>query len=384
MRENQESVEISKSQNFSKKLASIILLSYNSSNDLKECIPSLTNQTYTNYEIIVVDNASTDNTPKFIRTEYPKIKLVETGLNLGYPAGNNIGVDNAKGDYIIILNPDTVADPNWLSQLIKPLEENPDIAFTTSKILLYDDHEKINTCANSVHYTGLDFCRGLYEPSTSFSKNEEVGAISGCSFAIRKEVFKELRGFDPDFFLYLEDVDLSWRARLAGYRIMFVPASIVYHKFRLSIAPWKEFYLERNRYLMLLKNCSFKMMILMSPALFVSEIVTWGHAIINGYSYMYNKLKAYCWILMNPGKIMKKRHDAQMNRRIKDKEFIRLLEWEIPFEQVIQNRFMSIAANKIFNSFFRIYYKLLDACLVDTGRFAKFLNFKTHSKNGLI
>lgn len=384
MRENQESVDINKSLNISKKLTSIILLSYNSKNDLKECIPSLTNQTYSNYEIIVVDNASTDNTPEFMRTEYPEIKLIENGSNLGYPGGNNIGVDNAKGDYIVILNPDTVADPNWLSQLIKPLEETPDIALTTSKILFYADHEKINTCANSTHFTGLDFCKGLNEPSTSFSTNEEVGAISGCSFAIRKEVFKELGGFDPDFFLYLEDVDLSWGARLAGYRIMFVPASIVYHKFRLSIAPWKEFYLERNRYLMLLKNCSLKMLILMSPALFVSEIVTWGHAVLNGYSYMYNKLKAYYWILTNSDKIMKKRHDAQKIRRINDKEFIRLLEWKIPFEQVIQNRILRFMANKIFNSFFWIYYKLMDACLLDLGRFAKFLNFKTHSKNGMI
>jgi hypothetical protein len=99
---------------------------------------------------------------------------------------------------------------------------------------------------------------------------------------------------------------------------------------------------------------------------------------------MYNKLKANFWILTNPGKIMKKRHDAQMNRRINDKEFIKLLEWKIPFEQVIQNRIMYIAANKIFNSFFWIYYKLLDACLIDMGRFIKLLNFNTHSKNGLI
>jgi len=140
-----------------------------------------------------VDNASTDNTPEFIRAEFPDIKLVETGSNLGYPAGNNIGFEHAKGEYIVILNPDTVADPNWLLQLMKPLDENPDIAITTPKILLYDHKDKINTCGNSVHFTGLDFCRGLYEPSTSFSKNEEVGAISGCSFAIRKEVFKDYR-----------------------------------------------------------------------------------------------------------------------------------------------------------------------------------------------
>lgn len=378
--EKRESEDLSAIQDFPPKQVSIILLSYNSKDDLKECLPSLKIQTYSNFEIIIVDNASTDNTPEFIRTEYPEIKLIETGSNLGYPAGNNIGVDNAKGDYLVILNPDTVADPKWLFQLVKPLEENSDIALTTSKILFYHDHEKINTCANSVHYTGLDFCRGLYEPSTSFSKNEEVGAISGCSFAIRKEVFKELGGFDPDFFLYLEDVDLSWRARLAGYKIMFVPASIVYHKFRLTIAPWKEFYLERNRYLMLLKNCSVKMLILMSPALFVCEVVTWGHAVLNGYSYMYNKLKAYYWILTNPGKIINKRNVEQKNRRIKNKEFIKLLEWKIPFEQIIQNRIMHIAANKIFNSFFGKYYKLMAACLIDLSRFNKSLDLKIYSK----
>ena len=98
---------------------------------------------------------------------------------------------------------------------------------------------------------------------------------------------------------------------------------------------------------------------------------------------MYNKLKAYLWILTNPGKIIRKRHVAQRNRRINDKDFIKLLEWKIPFEQIIQNRIMCIAANKIFNSFFKIYYKLLDACMFDFRKFVKFLNF-TFNKNGLV
>ncbi len=341
------------------KLTSIIILSYNSRKDLTECISSLIDQTYPDKEIIIVDNASTDGSPEFVRKSFPGIKLIETGSNLGYPAGNNAGASQAKGKYIIVVNPDTVADPQWLDELIRPLEENPEIALTTSKILMYGQRGRINTCANHSHFTGLDFCRGLHEPSSSFSYPQEVGAVSGCSFAIRREVFEELGGFDPDFFLYLEDIDLSWRARLAGYKILYVPSSIVHHKFRLSVAPWKEFYLERNRYLMLLKNYSLKMLILITPALFVTEIVTWGHAILNGFPYIHNKFRAYRWILANPGRILDKRREIQKNRRVSDKEFIQLLEWKIPFEQVIGNGFVSGLANVILNSFYKFYFIVL-------------------------
>jgi len=203
------------------------------------------------------------------------------------------------------------------------------------------------------------FICGLYFLISKKKIKDSNIAVSGCSFAIRREVFEELGGFDPDFFLYLEDIDLSWRARLAGYKIMYVPTSIVYHKFRLSVAPWKEFYLERNRYLMLLKNCSLKMLILISPALLVTEFVTWGHAILYGLPYIHNKLRAYWWVLMNFGKIMNKRREVQMDRKISDREFIRLLEWKIPYEQVIENRIMRGMADAIFNSFYRIYFKII-------------------------
>lgn len=362
------------------RLASIILLSYNSKDDLAECIPSLENQTYPNHEIIIVDNASTDNTPEFVRTDYPHIRFVETGSNRGYPAGNNIGFQHASGEYIVILNPDTVADPNWLAELIRPFKENPDIGLTTSKILMYDQQEKINTCGNSIHYTGLDFCRGLYEPSSSYSKPEEVGAISGCSFAIRREVFEQLGGFDLDFFLYLDDADLSWRARLMGHRILFVPKSVVYHKYKLSIAPWKEFYLERNRYLMLMKNCSSRMLVLMLPAILVTEIVTWGHAVLNDYQYVQNKLRAYWWVLTNPSKILNKRREVQNKRKIADREIIRLFDMKIPFEQVIGSRIFCWMGNVIFNTFYGIYFKLLYVGLFNL-KGNKYNRFGTLDKN---
>lgn len=342
------------------KLASIIILSYNSSEDLCEFIPSLECQTYQNYEIIVVDNASSDDTVNFVRTKYPEIKLIETGANLGYPGGNNIGFEHAKGEYIVVVNPDTVADPKWLEELIKPLEEDPTISVTTSKILIYYQKERINTCGNSTHYTGLDFCKGLNRLSDMYAKKEMVGAISGCSFAIRREMLEYIDGFDSDFFLYLEDADLSWRVRFAGGNILYVPTSIIYHKFKLSIAPWKEFYLERNRYLILLKNFEAKTLFLLLPALFVTEIVTMGHAVLNGPEYIMNKLKAYRWLIGNWNSVvLKKRRETLSKKKITDREFFDRIEWRIPFEQVIENRMLCVVADTIFNSFYNVYFKFI-------------------------
>ncbi len=345
------------------KLATVILLSYNSHEDLAECIPSLMSQTYSNSEIIVVDNASTDSSVEFIKTNYPDIKLIETGENLGYPSGNNVGFEHAEGEYIAVLNPDTIVDTKWLAELIKPLEHDPQIALTTSKILIYDRKTVINTCANSPHYTGLDFCRGLYDAASEYGEIEEVGAISGCSFVIRKEALNHLAGFDSDFFLYLEDADLSWRARLAGYKILYVPTSIVYHKFDLSVAPWKYYYLERNRYLLLLKNCSLRFLVLILPSLLLTEVITCSYAFIKGLPFLKSKLRAYWWILKNVKLIHKKRSEIQRIRIIDENTFVKKLDWKIPFEQLIDNKLLMNIANISFNSLYKIQFALLTKIL---------------------
>jgi GT2 family glycosyltransferase len=341
------------------KSASIVILSYNSREDLEECIPSLMSQTYQDFEIIVVDNASTDGSEEFIRTNYPMIKVVQTGKNLGYPAGNNAGFEVAEGEYIAVVNPDTVADPQWLAELIKPLERDHTIAATTSKILIYYQKDRINTCANTSHLTGLTFCRGLNKSVDEFNNFQAVGAVSGCSFAIRRDVLKYINGFDPDFFLYMEDADLSWRIRFAGGKILYVPESIIYHKFNLSIAPWKEFYLERNRYLILLKNLDTKTLLLLTPALAITEIVTMSHAVLNGPKYVKSKLMAYLWIIKHIRAISIKRDETLSKKRVTDKEFFGLLDWSIPFEQVIENPIMKRTTDIIFNSFYALNMKVI-------------------------
>lgn len=341
------------------KLASIIILTYNSGNDIDDCIRSILNQTYKNIEIIAVDNASTDNTVKLLKSQYPEVNVIETGANLGYAAGNNVGIEKAKGDYIIVINPDTVTDPDWLSELLKPFETNPDVSITVSKILLFDKKELINTCANHTHFTGLDFCRGLNEPASEYQHYEYVGTISGCSFAMRREAIKKINGFDPDFFLYMEDVDISWRARLEGFKIMFVPTSIIYHKYKLSMAPWKEFFMERNRYIMLLKNYRVKTLCLILPALIVTETITMSYATLSGIPYIRSKLQAYCWVLLNANRIMEKRNEIQLSRKINDREFMDMLEYKIPFEQVIRNQVLLFILCNTYNPFFKAYFKIV-------------------------
>jgi GT2 family glycosyltransferase len=341
------------------KSASVVILSYNSREDLIECIPSLMSQTYYNFEIIVVDNASADGSEEFIRTNYPEVKVVQTGKNLGYAAGNNAGFEVAEGEYIVVVNPDTVADPEWLSELIKPLENNCTVTATTSKILIYHQKDRINACSTTNHHTGLTFCRGLNKPADQFNNYQAVGAVSGCSFAIRSEMLKKIKGFDPDFFLYLEDTDLSWRMLFAGGKIMYVPKSMIYHKCKLSIAPWKEFYLERNRYLLLLKNFDSATLLLLLPSLIVTEIVTIGHAVLNGPKYIKNKLLAYFWIIQNIKTVFTKRHETLSKKQISDKEFFVFLDWKIPFEQVIESPIMSRTADTVFNSFYELHMKLI-------------------------
>jgi len=342
-----------------KKTVSIVLLSYNNREDLTECILSLMHQTYQDFETIVVDNASTDDSEEFVTTNYPEIKVVQTGKNLGYAAGNNAGFNVAEGEYIVVVNPDTITDPSWLAELIAPLKNDQTLTATTSKILNYYHKDIINTCANRNHPTGLTFCRGLNNSAKEYNNYQEVGSVSGCSFAIRSDVLKNMSGFDPDFFLYQEDADLSWRIRFAGGKIVYVPQSIIYHKFKFSIPPWKEFYLERNRYLIIFKNYDSSTLFLLLPSLLVTEIITMGHAVLNGPEYVKSKLHAYLWIIKNIKTVFKKRRETLSKKKITDAEFFKFLDWEIPFEQVIENSIMSRTIDTIFNFFYILHMKLL-------------------------
>jgi len=270
----------------------------------------------------VVDNASTDGSADMVERDFPQVKLIRANANIGFGEGNNLGVQTAAGQFLAFLNPDTVVEPGWLEALIAPLEADPLIGLTTARVLLLDDPQRINTCGNEMHYTGLTLCRGMGAKRGALAEPADVSAVSGAAFAIRRDLYEALGGFDGSFFLYMEDADLSLRARLAGYRCRYVPAAVVYHEYTLRFGPRKTYYQERNRYLMLLKGMRWPTLLALLPALLLAEIVTWGFVLARDRGRLANKTRAYAWIAAHWDEIMDRRRQTQAFRRVRDRDLI--------------------------------------------------------------
>jgi GT2 family glycosyltransferase len=307
-------------------------------------------------EILVVDNASTDSSASMVQSEFPEVRLLCSIQNLGFGGGNNLGARQAFGQYLAFLNPDTEVAPGWLEALLNALETTSQVGLVTSKILLKADPQRINTCGNDVHLSGLTLCRGMGCPSGEFQQPELVNAVSGAAFALCKDLYWHLGGFDDSFFLYMEDTDLSLRARLAGYRCLLVPASIVYHDYVLSFSPQKTYYQERNRYLMLLKSLRRRTLLALLPALLAAEVVTWGFVLLRERKNLCNKLQAYAWIARHWNEIKKKHLHTQAIRRMDDRSIISVLQTRLEFE-LTGDGWLGKAAHWVFDPLFKVLKK---------------------------
>ena len=312
---------------------SVIVVNTNERHYLAKCLPSLLAQEYPDYEVLVVDNASSDGSISFMAQSFPSVKLIRNDENLGYTGASNAGVRQATGHYVAILNPDTQVEREWLAEIIPLLEADAEVGLATPKIVLMDDPQRINTCGNDLHFTGLTLCRGLGAQRDAYRKVEEVSAVSGAAFVLRRELFEALGGFDEALFLYMEDTDLSWRARLAGYRCLCVPSSVVQHDYRLRFGPQKVFYQERNRYQMWLKGWRWGTWCVLMPALLLAEVVTWGYVLLRQPRQAGNKLRAYAWIARHWGGIMARRRQTQALRRLRDRELLAACTWRLDYGQ---------------------------------------------------
>lgn len=313
--------------------ASIVIVNYNGREDLARCLRSLAQAGHADDEIIVVDNASTDGSAAMVEAQFPQARLLRSPRNLGFGDGNNLGAGHARGAYLAFLNPDTEVAPGWLDALLAALTETPGAGLATPKILLREDPQRINTCGNDLHLSGLALCRGLGQGRDELADRTAVGAVSGAAFAMRRELFYRLGGFDGSFFLYMEDTDLSWRARLAGYTCLYVPESVVYHRYALRFGPDKTYYQERNRYLMLLKGLRWPSLLLLLPALLLAEVVTWGYILLDDRPRWRNKLRAYGYILRHWPAIMAERRRVQAGRGATDRTLLRQTTHRLAYEQ---------------------------------------------------
>jgi GT2 family glycosyltransferase/glycosyltransferase involved in cell wall biosynthesis len=212
---------------------SIIIVNLNGRQWLGDCLDSLASQDYPHdrVEIILVDNGSTDDSVQFVRQAYPHVRVIEAGRNLGFAGGNNRGASFATGDYLALINNDARADPHWLSAMAQVLQNQPDVACVAAKILSQDG-QTIDFVGPVMNLYGRAFQidEGLPALPGFYDEPRELLAPCGGAMMVRRNAFEQIGGFDEDYIAYFEDLDLGWRLWLYGYRVMFAPGAIVYHR----------------------------------------------------------------------------------------------------------------------------------------------------------
>lgn len=238
------------------RLASVIVPNWNGAAHLPACLDALQRQTVTDFEVIVVDNGSRDGSLALLARDYPEVQVIALPKNVGYAGGCNAGLRVARGETLVLLNNDTEVSSSWLAELLSALERYPDAGMATPKVLLWEDRSRLHTAGDYVRTSGIPDSRGVWQPDDGqFDREEYVFGAAGVAPAYRRKMLDDIGLFDADFMSYCEDVDLSWRAQIAGYRCIYVPHSVLYHKVSATgSGPIRSFYVARNTIWTLVKN----------------------------------------------------------------------------------------------------------------------------------
>ena len=328
-------------------LVSIIVLNYNAGELLLNCIDSLKKSKYTNLEILVVDNISSDNSQKKCKERFPDIKLIQNNKNLGYCGGNNVGVREANGEFIIILNPDTIIEPNCINELIFAYNKFGEGLYQP-KILSLDEENIIQSTGNMLHVFGFGFARDKGRKVVEKIEDvEKIGYASGTCLFTSKDVIDKVGLLDEFLFLYHDDLDLGWRAAQIGIDSYYVPKSKVFHveSYSLKWSSKKFYWLERNRKYCLLTHYSKKTYEKMRFSLILVDLFVWAFYISKGFLGV--KIKAELDIIKNKKFIEKKYLELENKKTISDIELIKNFPDEIFVPSNVSQQSMNVTFNSI-------------------------------------
>ena len=330
-------------------LVSIVILNYNSNDLLTNCVESILKTTYKNYEIIVVDNNSKDQSQKKCKDQYNQIKLIQNQENLGYCEGNNIGLRQIKGEFIVILNPDTLVDPNWLSELIEGYTKFGDGLFQP-KLLTMDDHGRIGSAGNMINLFGFGYSHGRgVQDNEEFDHEKIISYASGTCLFTSKKVLDKIGLLDSFLFAYHDDLEIGWRASEYEIKSYYIPKSVVYHaeSFNFKWSPLKFYYLERNRHYCILTHYSRTTFYKILPNLILIEFAVLYFYLSKGM--LSEKIKAYFNILKNRKHIKKKYNEIQKNRIKSDKEIIKSFKDDLEIPTTLSG----VSKNNLFKKFIK-------------------------------
>lgn len=307
-------------------LVSVIVVNWNGEHLLKECLQALATQTYGQYEIILVDNSSTDGSVRLVRTLFPCIKIVELQKNLGFAGGNNEGLKACQGELIALLNNDTRADEHWLENLVQPMVKDASVGMCASKMIV-DGTQTLDSAGNGFTTGGVGYNRGLSKDHTLFDRQEAVFGPCGGAGLYRRTMVEEIGFLDSDFYLYDEDVDLSFRAQLAGWKCLYVPQAVVYHKVNSTTGRLTDLHVyhhTRNLELVWIKNMPTGLMLRFAPGKLIQELGAFCYLCLR-----HRKWKAFLMgkidVLRLLPRMVTKRRVIQKTRKMNNKDIQALL-----------------------------------------------------------
>lgn len=307
----------------------VVIVNWNGGMYIRDCLNSLEMQTVPEYSAIVVDNGSSDGSLELVRESFDKVKIIPLKKNLGFAVGNNIALKKVSTEYVALLNNDAMPHTHWLANLVDALENHPDAGFAASKMLFYHKPDQIDRAGDAYTTAGTALLRGRGKTSAAYNKKKYVfGACAGAAL-YRTEMLSDIGVFDEDFFLLYEDVDLSFRAQLKGYKCIYVPEAVVYHVGSGSIGedtPTSVYYSHRNLEWVYIKNVPDGLVRKTITAHLIYDLAALIFFAAKGRGGIY--LKAKWDAIKGIRKALKKRRKIQENKKVLDDYIWNLLERE--------------------------------------------------------
>jgi GT2 family glycosyltransferase len=295
--------------------ASVVIVAYNSGPALVRCLQSLREEG-DEHELIVVNNG--ERTPEIDEAAaMAGVRLVEPAANLGYAGGSSLGASHATHETLLFLNPDTTVAPGSVSALVEVLDDGS-VAIAMGRLREMKRPDRLNSAGCVIHITGLAWSDRYDEPADSIDGRQEITYANGSVLAIRTALFHELGGFTPEFFLYHEDLELGWRARMRGYRIVLEPAADVFHEYDYARNVRKNYFMERNRLIFVGTAYSIRLLVVLAPVLLAAEtglvLLAWRQG------WLRDKLRGWKWCAGNVRWMLRHRRSLQAGRTVPDRE----------------------------------------------------------------
>lgn len=323
-------------------IVSVIVVNWNGASYLEDCLTCLSSQTHGEREIILVDNNSSDSSVSLVTEKFTNVQIIQLEKNRGFTGGNLAGFAAARGEFIALVNNDTRAEKNWLGNLVHSIMDDPQIGICASKLII-DGTDKIDSAGDGLTTAAVGFKRGLWKDNSHYVQQERVFGACAAAALYRRTMLDEIGFFDDDYFLNDEDTDLNFRAQLFGWRCVYVPTAVVYHKVNATIGRLSDtsvYYHTRNLEFTWTKNLPTGLMLRFAHHKVIQEIGAFSYLCLRHrkwHAYFRAKRDAVRMIPL----MLKKRKAIQSKRRVSNL-YLKSLMMPLVSKEFIRQKIMQL------------------------------------------